>query len=417
MLAVVAVVWWAMKPQTITLSDGRTFRLAGVTWGTNHVQPSLFAHVVNALPKRLADYAHAKFPTSFIGPFWSAKPSAGVWFERVGFKGTPTGTGQWIGLSAFLANDRGEIAGQPADWRASAPGNSVDWVFFKFTEWPRRGATMYCQLQDVNFALSKKSTNWLGANKLGRVEIANRQTGHFPQWQAEPLPVTKSDGDLQVRMEKFIACPEIHSEPPSRKTVFSLAFASPRTNETWAVEEAELSDATGNQIAWLEYYLGEPEPGSSGRIPEALWPDESALRLNLSLKRTAGFPAGDLITFSNLPITPPGGGIFPTTGTSLTNLSYGFAIVARNYRIRDPSWSGPPPGPYWVEIEALKNRDGWSVDIVDVSTDTGEKPPIPGSGRYWRNYRTMPLGTKSLNVTVAVQKMRHVEFVAKPTEE
>jgi hypothetical protein len=64
---------------------------------------------------------------------------------------------------------------------------------------------------------------------------------------------------------------------------------------------------------------------------------------------------------------------------------------------------------------------GLAVDVVMVVTEKGEKLTIipetlSSSSSFLWGFASFPAGAKFLNVTVAVQKERFVEFLAKPTE-
>jgi len=124
--------------------------------------------------------------------------------------------------------------------------------------------------------------------------------------------------------------------------------------------------------------------------------------LRLGLVRTSGFSPGELITFSGLP--------FPSgERTSLTNCVGGLPIVIKNYN--DHPLAGEF-GPYWVELEAPGQPLDTAVDIVSVTTDTGEA--LPSVLRSYENYFSLPTGIKSVAVTVTMQKRRHVEFFVRP---
>jgi hypothetical protein len=248
------------------------------------------------------------------------------------------------------------------------------------------------------------------------VKFPNPSFAQFPQWQPEALPAVKSAGELRVQLNRF-AAPDTGASEGERYTHFSLSSAW-GPNEKWTLETMELSDATGNRMA-------EDSPPREGpgdySIQGALWPDEGALRLKLGYKRTAGFPAGDLIIFTNLPLpnasTPFGP--TPTNGTSLTNRAGGTPVVLNNIA-GTYAGSGLPPGargPFWLEVQLPDDPAGMVADIVKVVTDTGEELARPDADivhlSAW-NFRSVPAGAKFFNVTVAVQKKRYVEFFVKP---
>jgi hypothetical protein len=196
------------------------------------------------------------------------------------------------------------------------------------------------------------------------------------------------------------------------------------TNESWAPQRIEMSDATGNR--WPGSLTG-----TSGYIQATFWPDEDALRLRVEFKRASGFPAADLITFSNLPVPAPNA----TNGTTLTNVVHGIPIRVRNF-LTGPvaaqpnfiNW-GAPSTPYRVEVElpaAFNDADpsyadsppGMAVDPLEATTDTGEKLELQGrlDGNQFRRriLSSVPPGAKTINITLAVQKTQTVDFFVKP---
>ena len=224
--------------------------------------------------------------------------------------------------------------------------------------------------------------------------------------------MVKSAGDLGVRLEKLVTTTNTGNFNLHAETRFSLAFTAPRNHETWVVDQLELADATGNRLTNGGYY-----GGSLSVVQGALWPDESAVRLKLQLKKASGFVAADLITFSNMPLSASA--VQPaTTGISVTNFAGTVPVVLRNYVTGQVGWQpGSPPGPYWLELEPPAATNDLAVDFVEVMTDTGQRPREGARGGNWQEYKTVPAGTKSLTVTIAVQKKRHVEFLAKPVPE
>ena len=400
-LGALAGIWWVVATrapeQIITLSNGQRYRFAGASWGTNHSQPRLLAHLVDHLPNRWGNYVRAKLGprTGLAGPI-RTQPALLIWLEPVGTNATIP-AGRALEIEARLADANGVQGGVQGIQVLVAPG-PPGWTFLQFPIVPRRSRRLECQIQELSFTGQPVAVpdHWL-------FKFRNPLSGHFPQWTPEVLPAAKAAGDLQVQLAGF--------STNDGYTEFSLVFNSPRgTHESWTVEDTELSDATGNRLtdaSGMEYGKG------PYRIQGTLWPEESALRLKVGLKRASGFPQSDFTTFTNLPVFPLASG--STNGTSLTNLVGGSPIILRNYET-SLFWRGPAPGPYWVSVDVPGLASGTAVDIENVTTDTGENIAGNASGwsQLWRNYRSMPANAKFLNVTVAVQKKRYVEFLVKP---
>ena len=411
-LAVSVWVCWAVMThgpvQVITLPDGRQYRFAGASWGTNHSQPRLLAHVVDHLPDKWADYVRTKLGprVGLRAPVREVSPRLLVWFEQTGTNSVSASTSRAVWSSKVALADgtgvRGGTRGGPA--YAKDP-----WVAFEFTEVPRRSRMLDCQVmlfdQNSGARLS-----------LEHVKFPNPLFGHFLQWQPDTLPVQKTDGHLRVQLTSFVTRP-VSDGNWSRETVFSLALQPTRTNEKWRIDGLELSDATGNRLRQVNpNWVAE----GTNAFPLTLWPDEAALRLSLTLKRVSGFTATELVRFTNLPVLKTGLGA--TSGTSLTNLMMGIPLVVENFGGPVYVHGTVVPGPYWVNVKLPDDPPAMAVDIVEMVTDTGEKLSYSGLWRstprssMW-NFQSLPDGAKFVNVTVAVQKERFVEFVAKPVEE
>ena len=399
-LAIIACVCWATMmqgpTQIITLTDGRQYQFAGASWGTNHSQPRLLAHVVDHLPDKWADYVRTKLGprVGLAPPVHGPSPTLVVWFELVRTNSARRFTSTLLG-SAMLADGNGVRSGIGRSWYQQSPG----WACAGFSEVPRRSRMLEFQTPD------------------GSVKFRNPAFGRIPEWQPEPLPVEKSAGDLRVRLTTFASRFVPGGGGWYRDTVFSLAISSPRPDERWAASSYELSDATGNRLA------GDPADVTSNGLYSifgALWPDEPALRLKLGLKRVSGFSAAELITFTNLPVPRMGVFFVPINAIVLTNVVGGVTVEVMNFRNRGSDHADLEPQSLSAELPG--NPPGLAVEIVEVATEKGEKwtgspDAASSSSMFLWNIVSGNGGAKYLNVTVAVQKERFVEFLAKPAEE
>jgi hypothetical protein len=248
------------------------------------------------------------------------------------------------------------------------------------------------------------------------------------------VPATKSAGDLQVRLTDFNVAAanfanaiaslngkQTRFHPPvtgeDREAVFKLDIRSPRgTNEAWLVQPAQLSDAAGNCVQtdfcsrWSltdEYQFG-----------PALWPDESAWRLTLTLRRFRGYDSEEVVTFTNVPVPAVGA----TNTFFRTNSIHGVPVVLKQQFIREPDRTpvvlrGSTSATH-VVLELVNRPDGFVVDFVQLNANSGWKPK-ESSNRQTANSATMylfsiPADVRTLDLTWAVQKVRTVEFLVKP---
>lgn len=256
----------------------------------------------------------------------------------------------------------------------------------------------------------------------------------------ESLPVTKTNGDLSVRLTDFSVGSHnprgndivevggrqtrFHSPKPGEfhRIVFKLDIHSPHgTNEDWSIQPAELSDATGNRVqasacsresATDEYCLGGD-----------LWPDESAWRLKLTLRKHRGYAAEEVMAFTNVPVPVVGA----TTIIFQTNMIHGTPVVLKQEFTRAPD--GTPivfgglgnvalrPATH-VVAELVNQPEGYVVDSMELRADTGWIPK-ERINRLETNSATVflesiPAVVRSLDITWVVQKTRTVEFFVKP---
>jgi beta-lactamase regulating signal transducer with metallopeptidase domain len=407
----------ADSTQIITLSDGHQFRFAGASGGTNHVLPG------ELNPVRTA-------------------PGLFIWLEPTGSNASlPFQAEGSLAVQGVLADEKGLAGTQVLANFSSDTGTSVynnlkgppGFLILWFPVVPRRSQMLECRLDEfpgIGAALNIPDLRRL--TNLGRLKFRNPLFGNYPQWQPETLPAVKSAGeDIKVRLNSFgkALSPARQGDPTYS---FSLTFESPRSkDEKWTVAEVELTDATGNRI---DQDFGNPAGPDGYGIYSALWPDEAAGRLTLTLKRTSGFLQSELVTFTNLPVLHLGNYSYaPANGTSLTNNLGGIPIVLRNtltdaWHQRHAPWGGT----YCVEVELPTHPPGVIADIVEVANEVGNVLTAPDSvgpnartyiefiqvdptsrGKYL-NVTAVTSSATYLNVAVAVQKTRTVEFLVKP---
>lgn len=195
-----------------------------------------------------------------------------------------------------------------------------------------------------------------------------------------------------------------------------VAFDSPRgTNETWAMFNTDLSDATGNKITATS------RSGMTDRMAFSpiLWPDEAAWKLRLHVKRKTGFAPHEFLTFSNVPLPDVG-----TTNTpNMTNVVMGIETRLSEFRRQPPlpenrnSWSGSEISRFRLDHDDLGETN--QIDLISMTLQpSGEVIQNIGSG--WSNkyhqysIRALPTNATHIDLVFAVQKARFVEFFVSP---
>ena len=397
--------------QIITLGDGTRYRLAGVTWGTNHSAPSIAARLTDHLPWGLADRVRKKYGTTWglVPPVQTPSPELMVWMRPVtspsgGTSGPPQSP--FFGVPhAILADGSGQNGGVST----YVPAGTSPWLRSAFPMVPRRS-----RMLEVHFYQGRGNRS-SDRVRVGSFRFRNPLFGRYPQWKPESLPSARMAEDLKVELA---ACSRVSSGTESFTESVLNIDSGHGAIEPWEVVTVELSDATGNRIpagpSDYVYLIGTNRLKFAG----SFWPDENALRLKVYLKRRSGFASNELVTFANVPLPKPSA----TNGTTLTKQVGGSSVQLRNFwePSQRESLDGLAMGSGSLAISLPGSPEGMVVDFVSETTDTGEKFQFPGFGTHRSPSEALTFGwkipshAKFLNVTVAVQKMQVVEFFVRP---
>jgi len=452
--AAVAVAVWVMwdrrpagPPIILTMPNGEKYQFVGTTYGKKNVPPFFEAKLVNALPTRLANWAR-----KYVGPQISQynagekfdPPHLFIWFRRNVPASTPgppltarlavqegiegsfvLGNSGSIDPTARLADQGGVEAGL-VDY-SPAFESSLVWHYASFAVIPRRSRVLQLNLYPYG-------------GGVGSISIPNPLYGKYPQWKPEPIPAVKRAGDLEVRLDDFMAVRQVGGGstikadgslgiPYNPGTKFDFSVRSSRgTNEVWGLQSAELGDATGNVLkAWygsipLEVQ-GFPPPqlnewaAYSQSFEGTLWPDEAAWRLKLELKHASGFGPEEIVTFKNVPVPAMG----TTNNTPISKNAGGIQIVLTRF-VRWPETMMNPRGggqmASYITVELPGKPKGVALDFLSMKADAG-KPEKYGSSEpdifsYTVGVKSIPANAKTMDFTFVVQKTRAVEFLVKP---
>lgn len=452
MAAVLGLYLWqrgSMGPAPVITMPGVTdFRFAGTTYGTNHVMGTSLSRLVTRLPAPLASLARSLLGShiSQMQSHSSSDPSLCVWFELLGTN-APVVTNRFV--RAFLADENGVMAGNAEDFW---PSFGQQWENPEFKVLPRRSRELQC----VFYEFMMFSGDY---REIGRVRFPNPMFGKFPQWQPEPLPAVHMAGDLEVTLASLVTeCSSgiqyvsngkgghVLRASPAKPggelhVAFQLMFNSPRgTKEYWTLNNAELSDATGNCPRASGGSRSEEVSFGRFTITPALWPDEAAWRLKVELKRRSCFAPGERISFTNVPLPAVGETNHPLLTNTSAIVPVTLAQIIRRPDITNDffnsdnlraivSWIsiGQPD----ITIDSYNRSrasvicmqhptlpEGWVMDVVRMSTGTGEKVETMGNGWSSSGYEVFvegfPTNAVTVNIEFALQQTRTVEFLAKP---
>lgn len=402
---VAGAVWWKLRPQTFTLSNGTKLKLVAVTYGKHHNFPG----------KRMPVRANRRG-----GPLDSTNDTLFVWIEQQ-HRGN-----QWPNYS-LLVYDRAGTAcagNSMMTTRQLRPGDEV--VATRLDAFPRRAGKFYLRVQEWNPQNGRQTV------KDGFV-VANPARGQFPTWFPDPLPDTQSDGDLDVTLTKLVC----GVQTPWRRNdavpddamnkAVQVEFDVRQNGHTatnWQPVRIETSDATGNHANGYvntTYQNGEPMIFYQW----GLWPDEPAWKLRVEFSRSSGFTDDELWTVPNVPVengkmqdfwnNNPRNRNQPGVAETTLN-GFHLKIFPVKYFTDQPPDSSQQ-GAFQVQVDPVP--EGMQMTLAKVTDDLGR--PV-GNWRWsWGgNFNAYALrqldGVKSINVTLALHKSRFLEFTVKPAK-
>jgi RNA polymerase sigma factor (sigma-70 family) len=291
---------------------------------------------------------------------------------------------------------------------------------------PRRG-------KEVRFRLIQDQIT------IAECKIPNPAPGTYPTWTGSPLPASSSKEGLEVTLHQFAAyqtSPEFSAKHPAYFPRTECEFAiseNGHATKDWTPVAFEVSDATGNHWrAWLCNPMGMVEAGHiRSAFMGALWPGESAWKLQVEFKRKANFPEAELLRIPKIRIPDVNEAEEPQTGYEQNGVNIELAgVIGANA----PQATRPPlanakrsagcitvalHGPVVSEGRRMtfvsatddQGRDFKLVDQGTPATAADEKAPVPFSFVF-----SAPQGAKELNLVVAISQSRTVEFLAKPVQ-
>ena len=321
------------------------------------------------------------------------------------------------GNSFMAAHGGGSIGSDDGRWSRSIKG----WVLQAF---PRRTRTL--GLRFVGVGSDHKT--W---QPLAEFYIRNPLFGNYPVWVAEPVPVTKVDGDLRVTLTALQT--GISLEDPSRaaqtnetaatRAIFQVQQAG-QPNTSWRPKMIEVSDATGNR--WSPFIPAESHK-QMGNLADvmfvgALWPGEAAWRLRVEFSHETDFEPAELWTVRGLRV-PQAGEILDLENTT-TNQSRRLSLVAFTGADADQPGSfrwlmqkGEPR----LSIRSEPALEGWRLSLIRAVDDHRREVEVEPSQDWGWSGDEKVFGLKlkpdasSVDCIFALHKSRFVEFLAHPT--
>jgi len=277
--------------------------------------------------------------------------------------------------------------------------------------------------------------------------IPNPAPGPYPVWEAQSLPVSATDNDLEVTLEKFRSLQTVTNEDHTPRTeCFFRLRENNRETFDWMPVQFEISDATGNH--WTASWSAGDNPFNfnpynfsvenglmRSELLGALWPGESAWKLRAEFKRAANFPESELLQISHIRIPAADELAQPHVRYEHNGASVELAAVIG----KSAPWErGGQVNPAVINVRKLNpavKKDCISVllsgqilsrkrqlTFVGATDDKGRPVKLEmfrrgNDSNVPFSFVFHPLDDASeLNLLVAVSECRFVEFLVKPEQ-
>jgi len=417
------------------LPDGSRIRFMGVSIGTNSFSSEHPWHRLarRHFPKGLQRW----IPRPLVGAAgWTN--SISVWFQQ------KLKTNQTFALQSGrmeIVNDHGETT---SGSYFSAPGclPTLWQGGVAFLNFPRRQSSFLCRLVDSNQQV------------MATFRVLNPWHGPFPEWHADPLPITKTNGDLGVTFNGVLKV--LEAFPPGKTSMwyranFDCTWQGLPTKE-WLFTQSWLSDPTGNRLGALHPGLSVHEPvwrleACFERTQEATYTEQERCIL-------ATLPVLGPCAYTNLDIHTNFQGssfwIWGWSGAAAVTLSNGIIAEAKPAQPVTNSWTcyelwvrwGTNANNNWLRgmnftrptllmahikvpsrIERLYFRDDrgrlCGVHIEDDRYYLNDRFTVSNAYQAWYNHGvilqpTIPPDAKFVTLEVVIQTPRWFEFYLEP---
>jgi hypothetical protein len=285
--------------------------------------------------------------------------------------------------------------------------------------------------------------------------ITNPVPGTLVDWTPEPLPATKSAGDLEVTLTRLIAgAPVPYREGSSRAPTndpanqcvhldFSFRVnGQPTTN--WQAWPVQTTDAAGNWSRGLIYSY--PKNGINPSYPDrihptfppesdgyyyqpGLWADEAEWKVRLEFIQRFNFSDDETVTFTNLPVKTgsqqdadeewtweAGNTNFPCIVEATVNGVH--LRLLPLLLVSDANSPGQKRIGVIIGADPPFNPKGMNLTVVDATDDQGREMwspfGVPWAGHYSLDLPNVHDDVKTLDLKLALHKSRFVEFTVKP---
>lgn len=404
---VAAAVWWWCRPQTVTLSNGCKLTLLGVTYGKHHVPPKSAS--TNGRRPRGGMFADST--NDFLVVWIRQRHTANDWpnYQLYAYDAKGVACAGFSGMTYVNNRQRGDEV-----------------VGIRLDAFPRREKKFKLRLQEWNPRDGRQTVR-------DAFVVSNPAHGYFPTWYPDPLPMTQSDGDLDVTLTKLVAGVRTPYQRNSQDAADAMnkgvqvAFDVQQNGHAatnWHAVQVVTSDATGNSInGWINQIFQGGDPMTVYQW--GLWPDEPAWKVRFEFSRTSGFREDELWNVQGVPLAADKmQNFWNYNGRSRTNTFAEATVNGVQLKIFPAKkFTDQSGGMGQIEggviVQTKRQLDGMRMTLVSVTDDQGRtiQPMSWSWGGTEYRFGLRELGdAKTLNLTVALHKSRFVEFTVKPAK-
>ena len=308
-------------------------------------------------------------------------------------------------IRATLADEEGEeweMRSGTAQFRPSTVRGRNGVSSWDFTSYPRRGRTLRFRMYARN-----NSDGW---DTLADFNLSNPTPGPYPVWKPSNLPVTRTNGDLNVSLVGLISGTKAVQYYPvligrSRRATFEVK-ENGRLTEAWLADRMEATDATANEpwVPMVTYgvtnNLAFYEIRGTSLSPSEVW----KLRVRLAKEKE---PAPKQV-WTSPDLVVENGALSPVTLT--TNLQTGpLTLECLQAPFHNTIRLNVNPLPKDTRLRLAEIVDNQGRKVEYASGGIGDS----GFDAQWK----IPAGAKWIRVSIRLVETRAFEFVAQPTRQ
>ncbi|HTX20636.1 MAG TPA: hypothetical protein VMD27_02080 [Candidatus Aquilonibacter sp.] len=391
-----AAFWWLRRPQVITLNDGTKLTLLAVTYGRHQVLP------------RNVKTASARNQRAPV--FNTPNNTLVVWIRQ------EHPANHWPNYQLYLYDKAGTACvGNSGQWN-NYGGGTNEIVAIQFNAFPRRQGKFIVRVQEYiqNEGQVLNEKHFVISNPA--------HNGSFPDWTAESLPVTKTDGDFSVTLAKLNFGVDANfnrdqDNPDDAINKGVEAVFQVQQNGTnavnWQPAQIETSDATGNHqsAGCSSHWDGD---NLVADYQWGLWPGEP-WKLRVEFSKQSGFTSDELLTVTNIPFRPGNRNDFWNWSRSRTNTPFAEAtvngVLVKIYPAQQFADEMQPSAVLLVRADSLP--EGMQLTLLKLTDSQGNDIDHWGWSTDAYGMRDIE-GVTNLTVTIAVHQDHFFEFTAKP---